>query len=124
LRRSSGCIDALAKVTGAALEASEREPNEGRAMEAAADAHLSLQALWRLLSRPAEPSSGGGSNAGDGSPDNRHWRNFSDNLELLRLSGGAPMLVMALQNTHCADVVALALKIICAAVSETGALPC
>ena len=64
LCRSSGCIDALAKVTRAALEASEREPEEGRAMEAAADAHLSLQALWRLLSRPAETGSG---NTSDGS---------------------------------------------------------
>jgi len=50
-----------------------------------------------------------------------HWRNFSDNLELLRMSGGAPTLVMALQNPHSGDVVAQALTIICAAVSETGA---
>ena len=39
------------------------------------------------------------------------------------MSGGAPTLVMALQNTHCVDVVTVALKIICAAVSETGLLP-
>ena len=49
-----------------------------------------------------------------------HWRNFSDNLELLRMSGGASTLVMALQNPHSADVVAQALTIICAAVSATG----
>ena len=49
-----------------------------------------------------------------------NWRNFSDNLELLRMSGGASTLVMALQNPHSADVVSQALTIICAAVSATG----
>ena len=64
--RSAGCIDALANLTRAALEASEREPDTRRAMEAAADAHMALVALWRLLSQPASDAASPGSSS-DGS---------------------------------------------------------
>ncbi len=61
--RNSGCIDALARVTRASLEASERDPNERRAAEAAADAHTALAALWRLLAKPGDATG-----SADGSP--------------------------------------------------------